>query len=188
MIRKLDKIILVFIIIILLVSVYSVYSVDESPISLSTSTYPSTNSHSEAFVLYFGNVSSYALGQSAKFFFAAGTLIFNWTNSEEFLTTVYVMKNDQQLSFPFDNASVTLSDFKLTVNGIPVGLMLEGVRSSFNDTAIGYVFQTDSPGSFSGVIHLTFSADIHLILYSWIYHVSLNQGIHQFSGDLALNQ
>ncbi len=183
--RKVTAVILIAVVI--AVVLFSIYSDTSIPPTTMTAFYPSQLIQQGEINLNFGNVSFSYAGQHAVFYIAGYTLTQNWSSDSSFGTIIITEKLSQNLSFPFTNASVWLGQITVTADGVPVGLNLEGTSKMFNDTALSYDFTSLPTNSYMGRINIALAAHFYFILYSSIYHFSVDEGTMQLSTTLILS-
>ncbi len=174
-------------IIAILIILFSVYSDTSIPPATKLSSYPAHLIRRGEINLNFGNVSFSYAGQHAVFYIAGYTLTQNWSADSSFGTVVVMMKLSQNLTWPFTNTSVWLGQIGVAANGVPIGLNLEGNSKMFNGTALSYDFSSLSSNSYTGQINIVLSAHFYFILYSSIYHFSVDEGTMHLSTTLILS-
>ena len=127
-----------------------------------------------------------ASGQSVSYWFMVDVPIANWTANAEYLMPLYILKTSQHLSFPYSNATISISNLNLTVNGIHQGTTLQGIMIDNSSGVISYMYVLGPNEYFSGTINITVSFHVDLILISGIYWHAISEGTYSFSKNLEL--
>ena len=94
-----------------------------------------------------------------------------WNENDSFYMTIYVVKFNQSVSFPYTDATAVVGNVSVQANGTveKVHDAGVGIRQVRNSSVIAHYFLVE-PQKTTGPAGVTISFDIHSVLFSGIYY------------------
>ncbi len=134
------------------------------------------------------NLTFYDYGQSATYSFLASFPIANWTSDQFSAFQLYMVKRSQNVTFPFNEASIVVSHVTLQTNGTTNPLSSEQNSLQDNGSVYQKFYYFTSLYSYNGSTSFNISFQVTLDLVFGIYYMPVNLGTYYITKDFKLGR